>query len=307
MNVAGSKRCSKCGEMLPLHQFYSERKSKDGYRSACKRCLAQAQGKVYEGKRNKDLPIPEDFKRCSRCEQVLPKTQFFKSVDKSDGLQSWCKDCRYTTRERKNPPKEPVPEGLKRCYKCKQLLPATLEFFSAAKNTRDRLQAGCKQCFKAYREQNRHRILAQKHEHYVLNADKINAAKMRYYYARKEYFNSLDEENYREYKQHQLSYSRIAHARRRSRQLELPYNWNVTYWNLCLRYWDYRCCVCGEDQNLHADHWIPLSDPDCPGTIPENMIVLCRSCNVQKRNRLPRVWLPMKLGEEPAEKKLVDV
>jgi len=321
-----------------LHQFYAERKSKDGYRSACKRCLTEAQGKVYVGKRNKDLPVPDGFKRCRHCEQILPKTEFFKAAEKSDGLQSWCKACRYSARERKNPPRERVPDGMKRCYKCQQLQPATLAFFSADKRSPGGLQAGCKQCFRAYREQNRERINQQKHEYYVRNAERINAANMHHYYARRdhyleknlrwyythqnevrEYRKAYYEENrerllasekarrakhperwqaYYHKNKHRINasqrawaeanrpiirtYAKIGKARRRARKRQLPYDWSVKYWRVCLAYWDHRCCVCGQTEHLQADHWIALTHADCPGTTVGNMIVLCRSCNATK-------------------------
>jgi hypothetical protein len=274
MNDEGSKRCTKCGKVLPLHQFYSDSNSKGGYRAQCKRCSAELRDKVYFGKRNKDVTIPEGCKRCPHCERILLKTGFGICRSKPDGLQSWCNDCRQARRDAHRKPKEQIPEGTKRCYKCKQLLPATLEFFSADKRSPGGLQAACKQCFNTYREKNRDRILAQKHEHYLLNGK---------------------------------AYWRIAGERRRSRKLELPDEWNVEYWKLCLTYWNNECCICGERQHLQADHWIPLVNPACPGTIPENMIVLCRACNFQKHAKLPEIWLTKKLGGEAAERKLAEI
>lgn len=40
------KRCSKCGELKPLSEFYRRESSKDGYRSECKSCNT-AQNKKY--------------------------------------------------------------------------------------------------------------------------------------------------------------------------------------------------------------------------------------------------------------------
>ena len=34
------------------------------------------------------------MKQCSRCKNVLPKTDFGKNIRKKDGLQGWCNDCR---------------------------------------------------------------------------------------------------------------------------------------------------------------------------------------------------------------------
>ncbi|MBE2268947.1 MAG: HNH endonuclease [Anaerolinea sp.] len=307
MSGEGSKRCRRCGEFLPLHQFFSDRNAKDGLTATCKRCAAEKQGKAYFGKRNKDIVVPEGYKRCTHCERVLLKEAFGKCVSKKDGLQSWCNECRQARRDQHRKPKEAIPEGMKRCYKCKQLLPATTEYFSVAKHLRDGLQPACKQCFKAYRLQNRERILQQKKEHYYENVVSINAGKIKYYYAKQEALRNGDEEILRQHRARLAESAKIGHAQRRTRKLNLPYDWSRRAWKLCLAYWDNRCSVCGGTQHLHADHWIPLSSPECPGTVTENMIVLCRTCNVRKHTTMPEIWLIETLGEEAAQRKLAEI
>jgi hypothetical protein len=34
-----------------------------------------------------------------------------------------------------------------------------------------------------------------------------------------------------------------------------------------------------------------LGLPDCPGTIPKNMLPACKSCNASKHNTAPHAWL----------------
>lgn len=36
-----NKTCSKCKQELPLNEFYEEKKSKDGLRRQCKKCIAE--------------------------------------------------------------------------------------------------------------------------------------------------------------------------------------------------------------------------------------------------------------------------
>lgn len=57
------------------------------------------------------------------------------------------------------------------------------------------------------------------------------------------------------------------------------------------------------------DHWIPLSSPECPGTVPCNIIPLCHSkaggslcCNNVKGNRDPTVWLEEEFGLKKAKR-----
>src|SRR5512141_2961524 len=88
------------------------------------------------------------------------------------------------------------------------------------------------------------------------------------------------------------------------RKRKLPDTFTDQDWQRALEYWDYKCAVCGRPRGLWhtlaADHWIPLSDPECPGTIPTYIVPLCHGeggCNNSKRSRSPQAWLEAKLGE----------
>jgi len=325
--------------------------------------MSESQGKVYFGKRNKDIVVPEGHKRCTRCERTLLKTSFGKCVSKKDGLQSHCNECRQAKRDEKRKPKEVIPEGLKRCYKCKELKPATMDYFSADNRSPGGLQAACKRCYGEYREQNRERINNQKRQHYFINAIRINAANMHNYYARHDYYREKNRKWYYENQDHVREYRRtyyhnnreqlleaqriwrvehpeqwqnyyhknkerlyqskrkwaeanrpmirmyakVAKARRRALKRQLPYDWGIKYWRNSLDYWGHQCCICGQAQHLQADHWIPLSHANCPGTTTDNMIVLCRSCNASKGTTMPEYWLTEKLGEEAAQKKIAEI
>lgn len=50
-----NKKCTKCGEIKPLNEFYRNKASKDGYRSDCKDCCAARKKKWKENNRDKVL------------------------------------------------------------------------------------------------------------------------------------------------------------------------------------------------------------------------------------------------------------
>src|SRR5581483_2176482 len=56
-----------------------------------------------------------------------------------------------------------------------------------------------------------------------------------------------------------------------ARKRSLPDTFTERDWQRALEYWDYKCAVCGRPRGLWhtlaADHWIPLTAPDCPGTV----------------------------------------
>lgn len=161
------KCCSCCKLDLPKHQFYADKRSKDGLTAGCKKCHAEKAGKVYGGIRNKDIEVPDGYKRCSMCQEILPLERFSVSKNKKSGYQSHCKECRRRTR---GPAKsvEILPAGTKRCWDCREILEANEDHFAKSRSSKDGLQGRCKKCSVAYRQRNRDRILKQKKNIIVL-------------------------------------------------------------------------------------------------------------------------------------------
>lgn len=98
-------------------------------------------------------------------------------------------------------------------------------------------------------------------------------------------------------------------ARRKAKKYSLPCLWTPAYSDYALTWWDYRCAYCGTLvqeglwHRLHWDHFIALSDPLCPGTVPWNLLPSCGSsrrsgtgrdvplCNPSKGKLRPEIWL----------------
>jgi hypothetical protein len=81
-----------------------------------------------------------------------------------------------------------------------------------------------------------------------------------------------------------------------------------------MEYWGHCCAICGRPAGLwHTvalDHWIPLSHPECPGTIRTNMIPMCHGndgCNNHKHAKHPRQWLIQIMGKRKALRKLDEI
>lgn len=101
----------------------------------------------------------------------------------------------------------------------------------------------------------------------------------------------------------------IAYARRKARQFGLPIAFTSRDWRHALNYFQGRCAVCGRPpgfwHTLAMDHWIPISSPDCPGTMAINIIPLCHGiggCNNSKHDKPPEQWLIQNFGERKAKK-----
>lgn len=99
-----------------------------------------------------------------------------------------------------------------------------------------------------------------------------------------------------------------------ARKRSLPIAFSNSDWEDALDYWGYQCAICGRPRGLwHTlaqDHWIPLSDPRCPGTLPTNILPLCHGeggCNNSKGNKDPIRWLEERLGKRRAAQKLAQI
>lgn len=219
----------------------------------------------------------------------------------------------------------------KRCNKCGRELPATTEWFHKSDG---HLYSCCKDC-KCRDRRNRYQINPERWRDYSRQYRTANRVKVREYKRRyraanpdkerdyKRKIRQTDPDKVREYKRHyrQVNADKVRHyrqtnpeifkaatQRRLARKRNLPNTLTAQDWQTALDYFGGRCAVCGRPPGLWhtiaADHWIPLSSPDCPGTVPENIVPLCHGidgCNNSKNDRDSREWLIEKFGERKAK------
>lgn len=170
VEMVGTKRCSKCGEVKNVREFNKDGTTKDGLHYLCRSCVAKVckeRYKKYSEMRATREPITN--KRCSGCGKIKDVSEFCKSGRKKDGFDVWCKSCRaeaYKARMAKihNPIWDWVVGnkmiGMKRCPKCGKMKDEH-EFFSK-KGDINRTQTYCKPCQTQYdrewREQHRETV-----------------------------------------------------------------------------------------------------------------------------------------------------
>lgn len=96
------KKCSKCGELKSLSEFNKDSRTKDGYRNNCKACKQKFDGSYRAIKRlsrvnnpiNNDINPSSILKKCSKCGELKPLTEFNKDSKNKDGYRSDCKVCK---------------------------------------------------------------------------------------------------------------------------------------------------------------------------------------------------------------------
>lgn len=102
---------------------------------------------------------------------------------------------------------------------------------------------------------------------------------------------------------------KMSGQRRRSRRAAFPADFTAEDWLFALDYFHGCCAVCerpllGLFHTAHMDHWIPLANPNCLGTVPNNILPLCGGldgCNTSKHAHDPEQWLVKKFGETQAK------
>lgn len=229
-------------------------------------------------------------KRCPHCGETLPITQF---SPKGNSYSSWCKPCRRVAYPAKKP-KETVSVIHKACTLCKRILPATAEYFHKSAYTKTGWNSQCKDCRRKHYYDN-HEIIREKNNAAVKDWTRRNKDRIA--------------KRTRIWGMNNRPKTRAAFQRRRARLLNLPFEFTGDDWQRALEYFQGCCAVCGRPQGLwHTlaqDHWIPITDPHCPGTVPSNIVPLCHGadgCNNLKSNIEPSKWLRTRYGKRKAER-----
>lgn len=213
------------------------------------------------------------LKQCTRCNELFPATPLYFSRKRGtrDGLVCLCKNCRSLSRGNKGlrrwPPID-VPNGYRDCIECREIYPATEEYFYTNPNTRSKLSSRCKRCDSNYHkqytlehlEENRNRSRKWKKD----NADRINA------YQRQRYHDNLTKSR---------EYNRQKQARRRSATRLRPRRTRFITSDGTLR-----CSQCHKLKPATVEYFSPRRN-DCVG-----FSIYCRKCsNLNDRKRRERI------------------
>lgn len=218
-------------------------------------------------------------------------------------------------------------DSTKQCYKCKNVFPATTEFFHRARNTPTGLCGKCKPCAiqvtrdryhqkhdeilsknRNISDEERAKLNERRRENYKLNPELKRASDKRY-----------REKSYPKIRTRQRKWEDLnpekksaTGARYRAKKRSLPKDYTVKDWRFALDYFNGRCAICGEPiglwHTIAADHWIPVSHGG--GTTVDNIVPLCHStkdapfgtpsCNNRKHNTMPEDWLTREYGKRKA-------
>lgn len=224
---------------------------------------------------------PEGQGWCRDCRQVKPKNEFSPDNRRLSGIQTICKDCAaIKKKQHRTIHPEKQKENDRRHYlKC-----------------RDKIL----QQKKDYHKRNRVKRSAYEQEYHNNNREKIKQSGQRY-------------RQTTEYK----ILKRTSGQRRAARMRRLPADFTANDWKRALDYFHGCCAVCSRQLNdlfkthiAAMDHWIPLSNPNCPGTVTHNIVPLCNGvggCNNSKNDKDAFEWMVKRFGRSFAKRKLKEI
>lgn len=227
-------------------------------------------------------PDSTTLKRCSRgekcvhpdgCLQPATLDYFYKNSELSSGLHSCCKACASADRKNKTPEQRATIRKLAR---------------TRARKRQDKQRE--------YRKTHKlPRASIESHRKYMVDYNRAPD------FREKERLRDAERRRRPEYKQRK----HINGLRRRAIERNLPNSFTTKDWSRALEYFQGRCAVCGLAPNdkrvIAGDHWIPVSSPDCPGTVVTNIVPLCHGlggCNNRKLYLEAEVFLDRNFGEE---------
>ena len=329
----GLKRCSTCNQEKPTTtEFFPRIATRQKLGARCKVCMRSPEALEAERERGrKDRLDPQKRERqhrsqrewearnsekkrlirqqieaqpnkeCILCHRIFPTADYprFKH-----GHRDHCAKCFRQTIVDTRARKAGVSSGMKRCTKCGEVFPSTADHFFTRPN--GRTVQPCRKCHSVAAHENYERdpvaVKQKVKEWQSENPDKVRGYKKKW------------ERNNAPRIRHM---ARVRYARgngierlnthnRRAREKKLDGRMSGAQWNRALRYFDYRCAICGRKADmfvlLSPDHWVAIARNDIEnlGTSPLNIIPMCHtrkgggsmgSCNNRKSKRLPLEWL----------------
>ncbi len=248
----------------------------------------------------------EQMKTCSKCGEKKPATAEYFSFHKGK-LRAACKECQQAyNREWRAKNREHVSEYNKNRWENDP------EYWREYKHqyylrNRERILARDNKRYADNIEDEREKARRNYHHYKAENPEKVREKERRY----RENHREERRESSRKHDRNNPDKVRERSRKRRSKRANFPHNFTSENEAFALNYWNGRCAICERPLNdlfgehvAAMDHWIPLANPDCPGTIPSNIVPLCHGiggCNNKKRDRDPIEWLHSEFSDQKAK------
>ena len=229
------------------------------------------------------------------CKKELPATTEYFNKDSSSrlGVQSQCKKCKTLYAR--------VWREKNREYATRQQREYREKNIDRIKDRDKKYRNKNKEAIKRYQDENKDIIRAyqktyrEKHreEHVQYAKDWCQRNKKRLRVVRKKYCEE-NEDKIKKYIKNWKQVNRnrvILHsAKRRNMKNNLPATLTAPTWEKIIKQFSFSCAYCGRSENIHQEHFIPLSRGG--EYTKHNIIPACQSCNCSKQDKPFEEWYP---------------
>ena len=234
-------------------------------------------------------------KICNKCKTEKSLDCFYKHKHQKDGLRAQCKAChKERARFYRKQNSEKVAEYSKtyrqknkKCYKCR-VEKSYLEFYKNRTN-KDGLHNLCKACDKEcgriYREQNKEYLTEYNKAYREENKEYLAEYNKNYYEENKEALSEYHKQYHQNNREVRRKHSRKSNRKRRARKKAVQENFTAQDELNTRNLFGHKCFNCESKDNLAIDHHRPLSKGFA--LEPMNAVLLCKSCNSSKKNKMP--------------------
>lgn len=293
-----TKRCTKCGEYFPptAEYFYRDKKSRDRLRSACKTCVNECI-RVYRAANPNRVQERQRAYRAANLERELERNREWYEANK-ERVREYKRAYRIENLERERERSRTWYEANKDRVREYNRVRFAADPEGIRERQRRRYAANpmpAREQARAWRAANLERAREMDRAYRKANPERLREKARAWSLANPE----RTREN-----------SRIRAQNRRARLRDLPDTLTAVQSQFATEYWNGCCAYCGRqfydlfnERALALDHYIPLSSPDCPGTVASNMLPACHGvdgCNNSKGNRDPKEWLEDRFGKRKA-------
>lgn len=288
------KICKHCEIEKNLDEFYTHKEGKFGKESVCISCKKiqkhNKRKKRLQGRIKTQLSFPEN-KKCFSCGEIKNVFYFSKDTGSNDGLNGRCKECesvRMKKKRKKLKQRTSIINPIEKiCSHCKILKPKK-EFYTVRSNS-DGLSYYCKNCAKnncnTYRTKNIENNIKKHNEDLFTGNKKCGHCKL--IRPKIEFIKDLATADglHNSCKSCHNESMIIAGHNRRARKKNINEIFTKEDADIIYDVCQNECLLCGTNDNLSIDHFYPISKGFALSI--GNAIILCRSCNSKKGNKLP--------------------
>jgi 5-methylcytosine-specific restriction endonuclease McrA len=224
-------------------------------------------------------------KKCTKCGEEKPLSEFYKRADAKDGLSHWCKPC-IDAQRRANAALnvERERESRRRWAKAN---PEKVRASGAKKRSNPEYKIYIQEYGKAYYNKNKERLKAVRRDWYLENKSSHNARTLAAYYAEQEKWAAVNKEWARQNREKMRAYTAVSDAKRRAAKAKSSWRYTAKDIENIFSLQRGRCAACREKlgPSFHRDHIKPLATGGSNDR--HNIQLLCRSCNSKKHKKDP--------------------